>query len=156
MSSTVVKELLDIAGLSAVGLRTESLSGGQTNATQLVHSASGKHVARLYRWPHDSEELDRPVKEKYLHSIRRERGVPVPAVLASVDSWKGYGRDTSRHTTNSGPRFVQRNADPTQPRMRHGTVGSHPATTAGSDGRETAGPVRDQLAGIYGNDRFHP
>ena len=85
MSSTLVKELLEFAGLPIEGLRAESLGGGQTNTTQLVHSASGKHVARIYQWPHDSAELERPVKEKYLHSLLRGRGVPVPAVLASID-----------------------------------------------------------------------
>jgi aminoglycoside phosphotransferase (APT) family kinase protein len=61
-------------------------SNGITNQMELITLEDGTRlVLRRYQWPWDTPELDRPLKEKYVHSVLQQVGVPAPAILAHVD-----------------------------------------------------------------------
>jgi aminoglycoside phosphotransferase (APT) family kinase protein len=58
---------------------------GWTNRTELLTTDDGgRFVFRRYRWPFDSEDMQRVEKEPWLHKELARRGVPVPRILAAV------------------------------------------------------------------------
>ncbi|PWT79233.1 MAG: hypothetical protein C5B60_00010 [Chloroflexi bacterium] len=61
-------------------------SSGITNHMALVTLEDGAHfVLRQYQWPWDNRDLNRPEKERYIHALLRQAGVPVPAIVAHVE-----------------------------------------------------------------------
>jgi aminoglycoside phosphotransferase (APT) family kinase protein len=82
-----VAELLHLADLTPAVASIQPLTNnGITNQMDLVTLEDGTRlVLRQYQWPWEAPDLDRPQKEKYLHDLLRQAGVPVPAILAHSD-----------------------------------------------------------------------
>ena len=61
-------------------------NNGITNHMALITLQDGAQlVLRTYHWPWDDHDLHRPEKEKHLHALLRQAGVPVPAMLAHIE-----------------------------------------------------------------------
>lgn len=81
----MVSILLDKAGIHQDVQSIEPINeAGLTNLMSLVKLQDGnRFILREYNWPHETaDELDRVCKEKFLHKLLREHGVPVPEILA--------------------------------------------------------------------------
>lgn len=85
--TSLAVRLLKMAGIDDSVVSTAPIPAGWTNENWLIQLRSGSRlVLRRYRWPHGSADLDRPVKERYLHRILREAGVPVATILSHVEA----------------------------------------------------------------------
>jgi aminoglycoside phosphotransferase (APT) family kinase protein len=86
LPANLAQGLLEIAGIGELIASVVPIATGWTNENWLVTLHSGTRlVLRRYRWPHSSADLDRPVKERYLHRILGAAGVPVAGILAHVE-----------------------------------------------------------------------
>jgi aminoglycoside phosphotransferase (APT) family kinase protein len=83
----LVVDLLQQAGLSPTVASNHPLtSHGITNLMDIITLEDGTRlVLRRYQWPWEVPDLDRPQKERYVHALLRQAGVPVPTVLAYTD-----------------------------------------------------------------------
>jgi aminoglycoside phosphotransferase (APT) family kinase protein len=81
---TLLATLLTKAGIDPAVQHIQPLSAsGLTNRMSLVELKDGRRlVLREYHWPHAVKDLDRVCKERFLHRLLQEYGVPVPAILA--------------------------------------------------------------------------
>ena len=86
LPTSLARRLLEIAGIAERIASVVSIPTGWTNENWLVTLCSGTRlILRRYRWPHSAADLDRPVKERYLHRILSAAGVPVARILAHVE-----------------------------------------------------------------------
>jgi aminoglycoside phosphotransferase (APT) family kinase protein len=84
--TSILETLLARAGVCRDVRRIDTVTGGLTNRTAIVHLWDGsRYVVREYGWPYDcQDDLERPVKERFLHSLLLDQGVPVPRILAEA------------------------------------------------------------------------
>lgn len=82
----LLSSLLQHAGISDKVAGVELITGaGHTNRVSVIKVQSeASYVLREYLWPHDAPDLDRVRKEKFLHTLLINRGLPVPRILADV------------------------------------------------------------------------
>jgi aminoglycoside phosphotransferase (APT) family kinase protein len=80
--------LLRQAGLAhAIIQHIHPLTGnGITNRMALGTLLDGsRFVLRQYQWPWGGRDLDRPEKERYIHALLHQAGVPVPSILSHIE-----------------------------------------------------------------------
>lgn len=84
-------ELLAGAGLGGVeSLRPVSQRSITNVILEVATDRGQRYVYKRFAWPYDvPDELNRRVKEQYLHGILRQRGVPVARIVAS-ENLHGY------------------------------------------------------------------
>jgi aminoglycoside phosphotransferase (APT) family kinase protein len=83
----LVAELLHQAELAQPVQSIRPLTNsGITNQMSVITLQDGTRlVLRRYQWPWEAPDLNRPQKEKYVHDLLRQAGVPVPTILAHID-----------------------------------------------------------------------
>ena len=83
-TKTIIVTLLQSAGIEQAVHNVEPIGDGVTNRTSLVVlNDDTRYILREYDWPYDSSDnLHRLEKERYLHDLLLEYGVPVPVIFA--------------------------------------------------------------------------
>ncbi len=82
----ILRRLLRQAHLSLEVHEIRRLGGSYTNDNSLVTLEDGTNlVLRQYRWPYEAPDMDRVAKEKFLHTLLAEHGVPVPRIIAAIE-----------------------------------------------------------------------
>ena len=86
-SRSVIVSLLDSAGIEQTVHSVEPIREGVTNRTSLVVLQDDtRYILREYDWPYaTNDDMQRAVKERYLHDLLLKHDVPVPSILAQYD-----------------------------------------------------------------------
>jgi aminoglycoside phosphotransferase (APT) family kinase protein len=86
-SQELVAALLRQAGITRTVQSVQAITNkGITNQMSLLTLQDGERfIVRRYQWPWAGRDHHRLHKEQFLHSLLRQVGVPVPAILADAE-----------------------------------------------------------------------
>jgi aminoglycoside phosphotransferase (APT) family kinase protein len=83
----VIAALLSQAGITQAVRSIHPLTAqGITNQMAYLTLRDGtRFVVRQYQWPWEERDLNRPLKERYLHALLHQADVPAPAILGQIE-----------------------------------------------------------------------